>query len=68
MKNETAMTDTEKLAFLLSHLQQTADRKHCQDGEYYSPSETESYDDTFDEGADYGEVEFARWLLRELNK
>ncbi len=61
------MTDTEKLQFLLSKLQETADRKHCEDGDYYSPSDNGSYDHAFDDGADYGEVEFARSLLQQLN-
>ncbi len=63
------MTDTEKLQFLLAKLQETADRKHCEDeGQpYYSPSENGSYDDAFDDGSDYGEVEFARSLLQQLN-
>ncbi len=61
------MTDTQKLEFLLSKLQQTADRKHCEDGDYYSPSDNGSYDDAFDDGTDYGEVEFARSLLQQLN-
>jgi hypothetical protein len=61
------MTDTEKLQFLLSKLQETAKRKHCEDGDYYSPSESGSYDDAFDDGADYGEVVYARELLQQLN-
>ena len=46
------MTATEELQFLLTKLQETADRKHCEDGDYYSPSDNGSYDDAFDDGAD----------------
>jgi hypothetical protein len=63
------MTDTEKLQFLLSKLQESADCKHCLDeyGDDYSPSESGNYDDTFDDGRWYGEFEFARSLLQQLN-
>jgi hypothetical protein len=62
------MTDTQKLEFLLSKLQETAKFKHCYDdyGDDYSPSETGNYDDTFNVGAEYGEIEFARSLLQQL--
>lgn len=62
------MTDTEKLQFLLTKLQEIADSKHCYDkyGDDYSPSENGSYDDAFDDGTDYGVVEYARSLLRQL--
>lgn len=62
------MTDTEKLKFLLSKLQETAESKHCYDkyGDDYSPSGDGSYDITFAEGSDYGAVEFARNLLNQL--
>ncbi len=61
------MTDTEKLQFLLSKLQETADRKHCEDGDYYSPCDNGNFDDAFEDGTDYGEVEYARSLLQQLN-
>ncbi len=62
------MTDTEKLQFLLTKLQETAKFKHCFDdyGDYYSPSETGNYDDAFDDGDTHGHVEFARTLLQQL--
>lgn len=64
----TPMSDTEKLQFLLSELQETASREHCEDAEYYSPSDNGNYDDTFADGTDYGEVEYARLLLAKLAK
>ena len=59
------MTDTEKLEFLLSMIQQTAQIKHCYDkyGDDYSPSENGSYDDAFEDGCAYGEITFARTML-----
>lgn len=62
------MTDTEKLQFLLTQLQETAAREHCEDAEYYSSSDNGNYDDAFADGADYGEVEYARLLLAKLAK
>jgi hypothetical protein len=62
------MTDTEKLQFLLTKLQETANSKHCFDdyGDDYSPSETGNYDEAFDVGAEYGEIEFSRSLLEQV--
>jgi hypothetical protein len=64
------MTDTQKLQFLLVKLQETANIEHCYDDEeiYYSPSDSGSYDTTFQEGCDYGEVEYARHLLTQLKE
>ena len=60
------MTDQQKLEFLLSKLQRIADCKHCIDrcGDNYNPSESGNYDDAFDDGSRYGEIEFARELLQ----
>jgi hypothetical protein len=61
------MTDTQKLQFLLSKLQETADKKHCFDaGDDYSPCDNGNFDDAFDDGNDYGEVMYARELLQQL--
>ena len=62
------MTDTQKLQFLLTKLQETADGKHCYDvdGDDYTPS-AGSYDDAFEDGCAYGEITFARDLLQKLN-
>jgi hypothetical protein len=64
------MTDTEKLQFLISKLQKSAESKHCYDkyGDDYSPSDNGNYDDAFDDGQWYGEIDFARSLLQQLNK
>jgi hypothetical protein len=67
------MTDTEKLQFLLSKLQETAEQKHLQDDddfendEYYNPADNGNYDDAFYDGVKCGGIEFARSLLRQLN-
>jgi len=62
------MTDQQKLEFLLSKLQDSANCKHCIDeyGDDYGPSDAGNYDDTFDDGRWYGEIEFARELLRHI--
>ena len=64
----TEMTDTQKLQFLLTKLKETAQSKHCYEeyGDDYSPSESGSYDDAFDDGRWYGEITFARDLLQQL--
>jgi hypothetical protein len=63
------MTDTQKLQFLLDKLQETANFKHCYDvyGDDYTPS-AGSYDDAFEDGSDYGKVEYARHLLTQLKE
>jgi hypothetical protein len=63
------MTDTQKLQFLLTKLQETADCKHCYDecGDDYSPTDAGTYDDAFDAGSEYGEITFARDLIQKLN-
>ena len=62
------MTDTQKLQFLLTKLQETADKKHCYDADDdYSPCDNGNYDDAFDEGSEYGEITFARDLIQKLN-
>jgi hypothetical protein len=62
------MTDTEKLQFLLTQLQETAAREHCVDAEHYDASNSLSFDNAFADGEDYGEVEYARLLLAKLAK
>ena len=65
----TEMTDTQKLQFLLTKLQETADKKHYFDkyGDDYSLIyENGSYDYAFEDGFGYGEITFARDLLQQL--
>jgi len=60
------MTDEQKLTLLLKVLKEYAEMKHCYNyGEDYTPS-AGSYDDAFDDGADYGEITFARTLLEQI--
>jgi hypothetical protein len=64
------MTDTEKLTLLLGVLKTYAEAKHCYDvyGDDYTPSRDDSYDTAFDDGADYGEILFARTLLEQIGE
>jgi hypothetical protein len=61
------MTETEQLTFLLEVLKSYAETEHCYDreGDDYTPSR-DSYDTAFDDGADYGEILFARTLLEQI--
>ena len=61
------MTDEQKLTLLLKVLKQYAEMKHCYDreGDDYTPSR-DSYDTAFDDGADWGEITFARTLLEQI--
>ena len=61
------MTDTEKLTLIIGVLKEYAEAKTCYDvyGDDYTPS-AGSYDDAFEDGADYGEITFARTLLEQI--
>ena len=60
------MTDEQKLTHLLKVLKEYAEMKHCYNyGEDYTPS-AGSYDNAFEDGADYGEITFARTLLEQI--
>jgi hypothetical protein len=61
------MTDEQKLAHLLKVLKDYAELKHCYDeeGGDYTPSHG-SHDAVFDDGRDYGEILFARDLLKAI--
>jgi len=63
------MTEEQKLTLLLGVLKKYAEQKHCYDvyGDDYTPSAV-SYDDAFDDGADYGEILFARTLLEQIGE
>lgn len=56
------MTDTEKLNILINKLKEFAETKHCYDeNPNYLPSYNGS--EAFDDGIEYGEINFARTLL-----
>ena len=63
---ERKMSNEEKLTLLLGVLKTYAEQKHCYD------REEDSYDypphkwDVFEDGADYGEISFARTLLEQI--
>ena len=60
------MTNEQKLTLLLGVLKEYAEMKHCYNyGEDYTPS-AGNYDDAFEDGADYGEITFARTLLEQI--
>jgi len=63
------MTNEEKLTLLLKVLKKYAEQKHCynEKGDDYTPS-AGSYDDAFEDGADYGEITFARTLLEQIGE
>tara|TARA_R110000868_G_scaffold4750_1_gene29370 strand:+ start:47 stop:490 length:444 start_codon:yes stop_codon:yes gene_type:complete len=62
------MTDTEKLTLLLKVLKEYAEKENCYDlgGDDYTPANNGNYYDAFDDGADYGEITFARTLLEQI--
>ena len=66
MNGLKTMTDEQKLTHLLKVLKEYAEMKHCYNyGEDYTPS-AGSYDNAFEDGADYGEITFARTLLEQI--
>ena len=60
------MTDTEKLTLLIGVLKTYAEQKHCYDREEDSYEYPPHSWDVFDDGADYGEILFARILLERI--
>jgi hypothetical protein len=62
-----SLSDVQKLVHLLKVLKSYAETEHCYDreGDDYTPSR-DSYDTAFDDGADYGEILFARTLLEQI--
>ena len=53
-------------AYLTKLIKEYAERKHCYEYEEdYTPSAA-SYDNAFDDGADYGEIHLARTLLERI--
>ena len=63
------MTNEEKLTLLIGVLKTYAEQKHCynEKGDDYTPS-AGSYDDAFEDGADYGEIHLARTLLEQIGE
>jgi hypothetical protein len=62
------MTDEREFSFayLTKLIKEYAERKHCYEYEEdYTPS-AGNYDNAFDDGADYGEITFARTLLEQI--
>ena len=61
------MTNEQKLTLLLGVLKTYAEAKHCynEKGDDYTPS-AGSYDDAFEDGAEFGEILFARTLLEQI--
>lgn len=62
------MNDTQKLNYLLAVLKETADRQHVHDAspEEYSPCGNGNYDAAFEDGTNYGEIAYARDVLKDL--
>ena len=61
------MINEEKLNLLIDKLKEYAESKHCYDkcGDDYTPSGG-NYDDAFDDGVEYGEINFARTMLESM--
>ena len=61
------MTNEQKLTFLIKVLKQYAEAKHCYNkNPGYEPIFIEDTYNAFDDGADYGEITFARTLLEQI--
>ena len=59
------MTDEQKFQHLLKVLKNYAEQPTCynREGDDYTPANNCTYDEAFDDGAEYGEITFARTLL-----
>ena len=62
------MTNEEKLTHLLKVLKEFAEAKHCYDREEDSYEYPRQSGDVFEDGADYGEILFARTLLEQIGE
>ena len=62
------MTNEEKLTHLLKVLKTYAEAKHCYDREEDSYEYPRQSGDVFEDGADYGEILFARTLLEQIGE
>lgn len=63
------MFSQQQIALVLSKIEETAKRTHCQDdddfesGEFYNPADNGNFDDAFEDGVNCGYIEFARELM-----
>jgi len=65
------MFSQEKIALVLSKIEQTANQKHLQDDDdlendefyNYNPADNGNFDDAFEDGLKCGEIDFARQLM-----
>jgi len=62
------MTNEQKLKHLIEVLKQYAEAKHCYDREEDSYEYPRQIGDVFEDGADYGEILFARTLLEQIGE
>ena len=62
------MTDQQKYEHLLKVLKSYAETPHCYNrkGDDYTPSGNGSYDDAFEDGAEFGEILICRTLLEQI--
>jgi hypothetical protein len=59
----------EKLKHLIKVLKEYAESKSCYDkNPEYNPAEFKSNDDAFEDGIDYGWINFARTLLEQIGE
>jgi hypothetical protein len=63
------MTNEQKLTLLIGVLKKYAETKSCYDkNPEYNPAEFKSNDDAFEDGIDYGWINFARTLLEQIGE
>lgn len=62
--------DDIKLLIIINILKVYAQKQHCYDrkGDDYNPNSYTHGEDAFDDGVEYGEINFARTLLEHINK
>jgi len=63
------LSDEQKLELLIKVLKDYAESKHCYDNNpEYEPIFIEDSYNAFDDGIDYGEINFARTLLEQIGE
>lgn len=64
------MTNEQKLELLIKVLKQSAEEKHCYDYDEYYHADFPDHppEMIFDDGADYGAINFARTLLEQIGE